>query len=113
MQTKKNSFREACVNTLIGFIITLVFSPFIYSLCGMQYSPIQLGAVTVCFTIISVARSYVIRRFFNKKSTLSTAPKKLIDGSGCPHCGGTIMKLKEGSFCEEFGCKWTERSSWT
>lgn len=65
MQTKRNSFYEACINTLIGFIVTLVFSPFIYSLCGIKTNAVQLGLATFYFTALSVARSYVVRRFFN------------------------------------------------
>lgn len=67
MQTKKNSFKEACINTLIGFLITLLFSPLIYAICGIKTSPSQLGLATFYFTIISVGRSYIIRRYFNKK----------------------------------------------
>lgn len=67
MQTKRQSFIEACINTLIGYVITLLFSPLIYWLCGITYKLSQLGLVVLYFTILSVARSYVIRRFFNKK----------------------------------------------
>lgn len=66
MQTKKNSFIEACVNTLIGFIITMACSFFIYPLCGVTASVGSMGGVTACFTLISIARQYIIRRFFNK-----------------------------------------------
>lgn len=67
MQTKKNSFIEACVNTLIGFIITLACSFFIYPICGVQASVGSMSGVTAFFTVISIIRQYIIRRFFNKK----------------------------------------------
>jgi predicted Na+-dependent transporter len=66
-QTKVNSILESISNVSIGLLTTLIFSPIIYSLVGMTYTYSQLGVVTVLFTIISIARSYIIRRFFNKK----------------------------------------------
>lgn len=68
MQTKKNSFIEACVNTAVGFLITLVISFFVYPLCGIQASIGSMSGVTACFTIVSILRQYIIRRYFNKKS---------------------------------------------
>ncbi len=65
-QSKSQSFTEAVVNVTIGLLVTLVFSPPIYWLCGVTMPYAQMGYVTVCFTVISVARSYVVRRFFNK-----------------------------------------------
>lgn len=68
MQSKKHSMLESVTNVAVGFVITLVFSPFIYTLCGMKYTWGQLGWVTLIFTALSIARSYIIRRFFNKKT---------------------------------------------
>ncbi len=65
-QSKKNSFIEACVNTAIGFIITLACSFFIYPLCGVNISVSSMSGVTACFTIVSIVRQYIIRRYFNK-----------------------------------------------
>jgi membrane protein implicated in regulation of membrane protease activity len=66
-QTKKSSIIESIVNTLSGLLITLIFSPFIYGLVGIKYTFSQLGLATILFMILSIARGYVIRRFFNKK----------------------------------------------
>ncbi len=76
MQSKKNSFIEALVNTFIGFIITLGCSFFIYPLCGVKASIGSMSGVTFCFTIISIIRQYVIRRFFNKKETSTETVKR-------------------------------------
>ena len=65
-QTKTQSFTEAVVNVAIGLLVTLIFSPPIYWLCGVTMPYAQMGYVTVCFTALSVGRSYVVRRFFNK-----------------------------------------------
>ena len=66
-QSKKNSFIEAVVNTFIGFMTTLVVSPFIYWVCAVEISYPKMTWVTVAFTVVSVIRNYVIRRWFNKK----------------------------------------------
>jgi len=66
-QTKKNSIIESITNTLIGIITTFIFSPIIYSMVGITYTFSQLGMATILFTILSIARGYIIRRWFNKK----------------------------------------------
>jgi hypothetical protein len=68
MQSKKGSFIEAVINTAVGFIITLLFSPVIYWVCDVKIEFTQIGMATVLFTILSIVRSYFIRRLFNKKS---------------------------------------------
>lgn len=64
-QTKKGSLTEAIVNTLIGLIITLLFAPLIYWAAGVEISLPKMGAATLMFTVLSVIRQYVIRRWFN------------------------------------------------
>lgn len=66
MQSKKGSLTEAITNTAIGFVVTLLFSPLIYWICGVTMKPAQMGMVTLLFTAVSVARSYIIRRVFNR-----------------------------------------------
>jgi hypothetical protein len=66
-QSKKHSFIEACINTAIGFTITMLCSYFIYPLCGMKITTKQNLALTLCFTVISIIRSYLIRRLFTRK----------------------------------------------
>lgn len=58
---------ESVTNTAIGLLTTLVFSPIIYSMIGMEYTYSQLGMATILFTILSIIRGYIVRRFFNKK----------------------------------------------
>ena len=65
-QTKTHSILESITNTGIGVLITLIFSPIIYSMVGMKYTYSQLGMATILFTILSIARGYIVRRFFNK-----------------------------------------------
>ncbi len=64
-QSKLGSFIEACVNTAIGFIVTIIALPFVNYFCDIHMTGSQMGWSTFIFTIISVARGFVIRRFFN------------------------------------------------
>ncbi len=66
MQTKKQSFTEALSNTAVGFIISYISTFLIFPLVGFESSPSNNLIITIYFTIISIIRSYVIRRWFNK-----------------------------------------------
>lgn len=65
-QSKKNSLIEAIVNTFVGFIVTLIASPVIYWICDVKMGYTKMTIVTLLFTIVSIIRNYVIRRWFNK-----------------------------------------------
>ena len=66
LQSKKKSLIEAIVNTFVGFITTLIASPFIYWICNVEINAGQVSLVTLLFTIVSILRNYIIRRWFNK-----------------------------------------------
>lgn len=65
MQTKKHSLFESLVNILIGYL-TALFSQFlIFPLFDINI-PIQDNLlIGLYFTIISLIRSYLVRRYFN------------------------------------------------
>lgn len=65
-QTKRKSFIESLANTLVGLIVTIAFSPLIYWVCDVKISLPKMNVVALLFTILSVIRNYVIRRWFNK-----------------------------------------------
>lgn len=65
-QSKKGSIIESIVNTAVGLVVTIIFSPLIYWICDVEISLPQMGMATILFTVLSIARNYVIRRFFNK-----------------------------------------------
>lgn len=65
MQSKKGSVIEACVNTFIGFLISLAANPVACWLFNVKMNANQMGLYVLFFTVLSVIRSYVIRRFFN------------------------------------------------
>ena len=66
MQSKLDSFIEACINTFIGFIVATCANIIIFPIVGITASTSQAFLVGVLMTAISVARSYFIRRVANK-----------------------------------------------
>lgn len=67
MQTKSSSFKEAALNTSIGFVISLITQVVTSNLYGAEFTLFQNLQITAIFTVISLVRSYVIRRWFNKR----------------------------------------------
>ena len=66
-QTKTGSFIEAWINVAIGFSINYVANLLIFPLFDMHISltdNILMGGI---YTVISVVRSYAIRRWFNAR----------------------------------------------
>ena len=77
-QTRLGSLIETCMNTLIGFLISYFAWPVAAWIFEIQYNHGQHFGVVLFFTIISVVRGYVIRRWFNARlhqAALSIARK--------------------------------------
>ena len=66
-QSKKQSLIEAVTNTIVGFGISFLSITLILPLMGFETSTGQNLTLTVYFTFISIGRSYILRRIFNKK----------------------------------------------
>lgn len=67
MQTKRQSIIESITNTAVGYGISLLSLFVIFPLMGIASSPQKNIAISAYFTIISILRGYVLRRFFNRK----------------------------------------------
>ena len=67
MQTKKYSLIESIVNTAVSFIVSFLIQIAIYPALNIPVSFSQNIIITSVFTIISILRGYLIRRFFNFK----------------------------------------------
>jgi len=66
-QTRLGSLIESLINVVVGFSINYVANMLIFPRFGFHITPganLALGAI---YTVISVARSYCIRRWFNAK----------------------------------------------
>lgn len=65
MQSKFMSFVEACTNTIVGLSIATFSNQLILPLFGYEVTFYDSFYIAVIFTLISVARNYLTRRFFN------------------------------------------------
>lgn len=75
-QSKKQSLLEAITNTAVGFGISLLSIFIILPLLGIHSTPGKNIAITLYFTVISIARSYVLRRFFNRVKKIKQAQNR-------------------------------------
>ena len=77
-QTRLGSLIEALVHTAVGFLTSYVGGLFIYPLVGFRPSLAQNLAIVLLFTVVSVVRGYVVRRWFNAR--LQRAALRLASG---------------------------------
>jgi len=75
MQTKLASLIEVITNVLIGYGIAVTAQVFIFPLYGVHLPLSANLSLGLLFTIISVIRSYAVRRWFN--GPLNTAAEAL------------------------------------
>ena len=66
-QTRIGSLIEAAVNILIGFAINFTANLIILPLFGFDVTISDNFKIGLLFTIVSVARQYVVRRWFNAR----------------------------------------------
>lgn len=66
-QTRLGSLIEVLFNIAIGFAINWVANIYILPLYGFHITGGQAFSMGLIFTVISVVRSYVIRRWFNAR----------------------------------------------
>lgn len=64
-QTRLGSFVEAWANILVGFSINYVANLCIFPFFGMHISALNNFYLGLIYTVISLARSFVLRRWFN------------------------------------------------
>lgn len=71
MQTRKMSLLESLFNTFIGYFVAVISQLVVFPLVGIDSSFKQNLMIGFYFTVISIVRGYLIRRFFEKKTTLT------------------------------------------
>ena len=65
MQTRWQSLLEACANVLIGYVVALATQLVVFPLLGIEASLGQNIVIGIIFTVVSLVRSYYVRRLFN------------------------------------------------
>jgi len=67
IQSKRRSLLEAVINVMVGLFINWVsWFLIIIPIFKIYPSSSDIILISIIFTIISIARSYIIRRIFNK-----------------------------------------------
>ncbi|WP_217516863.1 DUF7220 family protein [Vibrio metschnikovii] len=67
MQSKKHSFIESVTNVLVGYWVSVLSQLLIFPLFGVHLRIEDNLLISFYFTLISIGRSYSIRRLFNRK----------------------------------------------
>lgn len=71
LQSKLESLIEAVFNTIIGFVVSFAAWPICGWLFDLEYTSDQHVQVIAFFTVLSVARGYIVRRWFNHRIKLA------------------------------------------
>ena len=64
-QSKLQSMNESLVNVALGMIISMALQIVVFPAFGHAFTLAQNIGITVIFTVASILRSYVVRRWFN------------------------------------------------
>ena len=67
MQSKLESIFESLTNIILGYFIALITQIIIFPIFNIHTTPIQNIKIALIFSIVSICRNYLIRRFFNLK----------------------------------------------
>jgi hypothetical protein len=66
-QSKTMSLVESLAQVVIGYFVSLAAQIVIFPLFGLRVSLSDNLLIGACFLIVSLARSYVLRRLFNAR----------------------------------------------
>ena len=70
MQSKRESLIETLTNVGIGWFISFIANMLVLPLFGYNINLTDGVLISIIFTIISIVRGYVVRRWFNSKEKL-------------------------------------------
>lgn len=64
-QHRRHSAFEACASTAIGFVVSLAAAELLFPAIGITSTHGQNFSAICAFTVLSIIRSYAVRRLFN------------------------------------------------
>lgn len=70
-QSRRASLTEAVANSLVGFTISVVVNQYLMPLFGFSVTVTQSVIIVAVYTVVSILRSYILRRVFNALSQRS------------------------------------------
>jgi hypothetical protein len=65
MQSSKWSFIETGANVLIGWVTALIVQMIVFPMFGIHVPFSTNLYMSIVFTVLSIVRGYLLRRFFN------------------------------------------------
>lgn len=68
MQSKTHSIIESIVNVIVGYFVALASQIIIFPLFGIYATIKDNIYIGLWFTVISICRSYILRRIFTRKT---------------------------------------------
>lgn len=68
-QTRMGSLVEAATNVVVGYLLALVTQALVFPRFGIATTLAQDSALAGVFTLVSLARSYGLRRLFERLGT--------------------------------------------
>ncbi len=78
-QSKLESFIETVINTMIGYFVALASQLLVFPMVGIDVPFSTNLVIGAWFTVISILRGHVIRRWFNAR--LKRAAHRMAQGS--------------------------------
>lgn len=66
LQTKRQSLIETLTNVAIGYLVSLIANLIVLPLFNYNISLIDGIYISIIFTVISIIRGYLVRRYFNR-----------------------------------------------
>ena len=67
-QSRTRSLIEAGTNVLVGYLLALLMQRLLYPRFGIETTVATDSVIAAAFTLVSLARSYVLRRLFERLS---------------------------------------------
>ena len=68
MQSRWESFVEVNASTTLGFLVSWAATPAVFWMFGVPSTGAKNFGITVVFTGLSLARGWVVRRWFNRRA---------------------------------------------
>ena len=65
-QSRRMSLFESITNVVIGYLLSLITQVVVFPIFQIEVSLADNMAISVIFTVVSLVRSYVLRRVFER-----------------------------------------------
>jgi len=79
-QSRSASLLEAGANVLVGYLVALAAQQMVFPLFAIHTMLAQDSAIAAAFTAVSLARSYLLRRLFERIGTGRGLGRRLPSG---------------------------------